>query len=432
MVSSVNLPILKKGEYILWTMKMEQYLAHTDYALWKIILNGNSAIHMTKDEAAWSSIPLIMRNKPGIDNLNIDDLYNNLKVYEAVIKGSSGSSSNSQNVAFVSAERTSSTNELNAAYSVSTAIGHSSQAQGSSSYANELMFSFFANQSSSPQLDNKDLEQIDQDDLEEIDLKYQVAMLYEEEGTLPGIAEQPGTQEKGVEMIGMQEKEATDFALMAFTSNPSSSSNSNSELYAALREKELKAKLEKFETSLKNLTKLLDSQISAKVKTGLGYDSQFNEKGVLDVKEEEVTETVFDNRSSDDKNSLANDRFKKDDSIYKFKISETVTSLTIDEKNAPETSAACVEKPKEDRSSAPLIQDWDTDSDNDSVFRPEHIPAKIYFVKASESVNHVKYVKPVKTAEQTEKSKHFSSSPKVDKKRLEWENDSKFGVRFWV
>nr|GEX62867.1 ribonuclease H-like domain-containing protein [Tanacetum cinerariifolium] len=80
--------------------------------------------------SAWSNISLIVRNKPGIDNLDIDDLYNNLKFYEADIKGSSGSSSNSQNVDFVFAERTSSTNELNVAYSVSTATGHSSQAQG--------------------------------------------------------------------------------------------------------------------------------------------------------------------------------------------------------------------------------------------------------------------------------------------------------------
>nr|GEV05904.1 hypothetical protein [Tanacetum cinerariifolium] len=79
---------------------------------------------------AWSNISLIMRNKPGIDNMDIDDLYNNLKVYEVDIKGSFGSSSNSQNVAFVSAESTSSTNELNAAYSVSTATCHNSQAQG--------------------------------------------------------------------------------------------------------------------------------------------------------------------------------------------------------------------------------------------------------------------------------------------------------------
>nr|GEU91368.1 hypothetical protein [Tanacetum cinerariifolium] len=60
----------------------------------------------------------------GADNLDIDDLYNNLKVYEADIKGSSGSFSNLQNAAFVSAESTSSTNDLNAAYSVSTATSH--------------------------------------------------------------------------------------------------------------------------------------------------------------------------------------------------------------------------------------------------------------------------------------------------------------------
>nr|GFC75551.1 hypothetical protein [Tanacetum cinerariifolium] len=69
-------------------------------------------------------------------------------------------------------ESTSRTNKLNAAYSVSTAIVHSSQAQGSSSYADELMFLFFANQSNTSQLDKEDLEQIDQDDLEEIDLKW--------------------------------------------------------------------------------------------------------------------------------------------------------------------------------------------------------------------------------------------------------------------
>nr|GEX11587.1 uncharacterized mitochondrial protein AtMg00810-like [Tanacetum cinerariifolium] len=329
MVSSVKLPILKKGEYILWTMKMEQYLAHTDYALWKVILNGNSAVQMTKDKAgnevevppvtahqilartrerkakstllmdildehlarfhgikdaktlwaaiktgfgAWSNISLITRNKPGIDNLDINDLYNNLKVYEADIKGFSGSSSNSQNVAFVSAESTSNTNELNAAYSISTATDHSSQAQGSSSYTDELMFLFFANQSSSPQLDNKDLEQIDQDDLEEIDLKWKVAMLsmrvkrfYKKIGRkLKFNGKEPvgfdktkvkcfnyhrighftrdcktarnsGNMSRDAGNAGYKgrdnvKEEVTDFALMAFTSNPSSSSSSNFEL----------------------------------------------------------------------------------------------------------------------------------------------------------------------------------------------------------
>nr|GFB15124.1 ribonuclease H-like domain-containing protein [Tanacetum cinerariifolium] len=51
MVSFVKLPILKNNEYILWTIKMEQYLAHIDYALWQVILNGNSVVQMTKDEA---------------------------------------------------------------------------------------------------------------------------------------------------------------------------------------------------------------------------------------------------------------------------------------------------------------------------------------------------------------------------------------------
>nr|GFD08328.1 ribonuclease H-like domain-containing protein [Tanacetum cinerariifolium] len=60
--------------------------------------------------SVWSNISLISRNKPGIDNLDIDDLYNNLKVYKADIKGSFGSSSNSQNVDFISAKSTSSTN----------------------------------------------------------------------------------------------------------------------------------------------------------------------------------------------------------------------------------------------------------------------------------------------------------------------------------
>nr|GEX22464.1 retrovirus-related Pol polyprotein from transposon TNT 1-94 [Tanacetum cinerariifolium] len=241
--------------------------------------------------SAWSNISLIIRNKPGINNLDIDDLYNNLKVYEADINGSFKSSSNSQNVAFVYAESTSSTNELNVAYSVSTATGHSSQAQarntgnksrddGNAGYIGRDNGKRFAKED-----DEKAL--VVQDRLGTYDWSYQV------------------------------EDEATEFALMAFTSNPSSSSSSNSELDEALKDKEyLKAKLKKFETSLKNLTKLLDSQIRAKVKTGLGYDSQFNEKEVLDAKEKKVTETVFDNRSSDEENSLANDRFKKDEGYH--------------------------------------------------------------------------------------------------------------------
>nr|GEU83839.1 hypothetical protein [Tanacetum cinerariifolium] len=48
---------------------------------------------------------------------------------------------------------------------------------GSSSYTNEVIHSFFANQSSATQLDYDDLEQINDDDMEEMDLKWQVAMI---------------------------------------------------------------------------------------------------------------------------------------------------------------------------------------------------------------------------------------------------------------
>nr|GEU85507.1 hypothetical protein [Tanacetum cinerariifolium] len=380
MVPSIKIPILKKGEYILWTMKMEQYLAHTNYALWEVILNGNSVIQMTKDKAgnevkvpvvtaqqilartrerkAKSTLPMAIPdehlarfhrikdaktlsaaiktifggnakskkmqkmyesnnlkfflNKPGIDNLDIDDLYNNLKVYGAYIKGSSGLSSNSQNaivlrhkMAMLSMrvkrfyKKTGRKMEFNGKEPVGfdkTKVesfnchrrGHFARdcrsARNSGNWSRDAGNAGYRGRDNGkwPAKEEDEKALVVQDGLGTHDWSYQV------------------------------EEEATDFGLLAFTSNPSSYSSSNSELDEALRETEdLKAKLEKFETSSKNLTNLLDRQISAKAKTGLGYDSQFYEKELLVVKEEEVTETMFDNRSSDEENSLANDRFKK-------------------------------------------------------------------------------------------------------------------------
>ncbi|GKE67098.1 hypothetical protein Tco_1521259 [Tanacetum coccineum] len=40
---------------------------------------------------SWNQIALIMRNKPDIDEIDIDDLYNNLRVYEDEMKRSSSS-----------------------------------------------------------------------------------------------------------------------------------------------------------------------------------------------------------------------------------------------------------------------------------------------------------------------------------------------------
>ncbi|GJT68465.1 hypothetical protein Tco_1019945 [Tanacetum coccineum] len=101
--------------------------------------------------SAWSQVSLIMRTKPGVDSLSFDDLYNNLRVFESDVKGSTASSSSTQNVAFVS-ENTSSTNDVSTAYGVSNSSGHNSENPHTSSY------SLLANQSSCPQLDHEDLE----------------------------------------------------------------------------------------------------------------------------------------------------------------------------------------------------------------------------------------------------------------------------------
>ncbi|GJS23506.1 ribonuclease H-like domain-containing protein [Tanacetum coccineum] len=230
-VSTIKLPILKKGEYDIWAMKMEHYLAHTDYPIWEVIQNRNGPVSITTDTSgqikvlpprtaeeivarererkarttllmalpedhlakfhkmtdakemwdaiksrfggndeskkmqkyilkqqfeglsisnteglhkgydrslpsAWSQVSLIMRTKPGVDTLSFDDLYNNLRVFESDIKGSTASSSSSPQ-----------------------------------NYEQTSSYSLLANQSSCPQLDHEDLEQIDEYDLKEMDLK---------------------------------------------------------------------------------------------------------------------------------------------------------------------------------------------------------------------------------------------------------------------
>nr|GEU73327.1 putative reverse transcriptase domain-containing protein [Tanacetum cinerariifolium] len=128
--------------------------------------------------SSWSQVDLIMRTKPGLDTLSFDNLYNYLRVFEHDVKGTTASSSsNTYNVAFVSADNTSSTNEVSTTYSVSSPSVLKSQKEGSSLYTDEVIHSFFANQSSAPQLDYDDLEQINDDDMEEMDLKWSVAMI---------------------------------------------------------------------------------------------------------------------------------------------------------------------------------------------------------------------------------------------------------------
>nr|GEZ79817.1 ribonuclease H-like domain-containing protein [Tanacetum cinerariifolium] len=124
----------------------------------------------------WRTHTLIWRNKTNLEEQNLDDLFNNLKIYKAEVKSSSSASTSTQNIAFVSSQTTDSTNnQVSVVASVSAASA-------------KIPVSALPNQ-------------IDADDLEEIDLKWQMAML----------------------TSFQEEEEPTNYALMAFTSLSSSS-----------------------------------------------------------------------------------------------------------------------------------------------------------------------------------------------------------------
>nr|GFB82457.1 hypothetical protein [Tanacetum cinerariifolium] len=118
------------------------------------------------------------------------------------------------------------------------------------SLSNVVIYSFFASQSFSPQLDNEDLKQIDVDDLEEMDLKWQMAMLTMRVRRSPKdsrrtVVAEPQRRNVLVETSNSNalvsqydgtgtydwsyqvEEAPNNFALMAFTSSSSNSSSDN-------------------------------------------------------------------------------------------------------------------------------------------------------------------------------------------------------------
>ncbi|GJR37061.1 ribonuclease H-like domain-containing protein [Tanacetum coccineum] len=565
-VSTIKLPILKKGEYEIWAMKIEHYLSHIDYPILEFIQKGNGLVSVSTDTngvikvlppktaeeilarererkarttllmalpedhlakfhkmtdakdmwdaikskfeglhkgydrfqsllsqleihgagvstedanqkflrslpSSWSQVSLVMRTKPGVDSLSIDDLYNNLRVFESDIKGSTGSSSSAHNVAFVSSESTSSTNDVSTAYGALTSFGYNSQRENSSSYTDELMYSFFANQSSGPHLDHEDLEQLDEFDLEEMDLKWQ-----EEPKAL-------GTLDwEGVDWTDHAKDEQENFALMAY-----SNSGSDTEVEAQLvthqknqlwyeekirfmkidlddktnvltyhkkllaevvkEKEELKTKLENFQSSSNGLSKLLNSQMSKREKSGLGYGDQVHD-GVLSY-ENGVFQSVFDSRSNDVEDSPVYDRFENvkgmhvvpppmtgncmpsrpdrevDDSMFTYspkqsKTSESDTQTTNFDSCKSNSSVETLEsmpepvvvEPKVVRqpkvwSDAPIIEEYESDSDDEYVIQPS---------KEQERPSSA-FVKHVKTPRETVKEQNtYSPSPKANKR----------------
>nr|GEV75958.1 hypothetical protein [Tanacetum cinerariifolium] len=130
----------------------------------------------------WNTHAVVWKNKADLDTMSMDDLYNNLKVYETEVKWMSSSSLSTQNMAFVSSlnNNTSSTNgAVNTANGVSTTSTQVNAAYfiNIDNLSDIVICSFFASQLNSPQLIHEDFEQIHPDDMEEMDLRWQMAML---------------------------------------------------------------------------------------------------------------------------------------------------------------------------------------------------------------------------------------------------------------
>nr|GFA27882.1 ribonuclease H-like domain-containing protein [Tanacetum cinerariifolium] len=189
--------------------------------------------------------------------------------------------------------------------------------------------------------------------------------------------------EEGVDWIGHAKDDTKNYALMAFNSQ--------------------------FRLRHSGLSKLLNSQMSDKDKSGLGYGNQIHE-GVLSY-ENEVLESVFDSRSSDVEDSPVNDRFTKVEGMhvvappmtgiymppkFDFRIDESKFTYGPKQSKTSESDAktsdldSCessssvetlesVPKPVESKpkviskpkvwSNAPIIEEYESDSDDEYVFK---------------------------------------------------------------
>nr|GFA92328.1 hypothetical protein [Tanacetum cinerariifolium] len=337
----------------------------------------------------WKTHTLIWRNKTYLEDKSLDDLFNSLKIYESKVKHSSSLGTESQNLAFVSSTPANSTNDsVSAAVNVS-AVGtklSASTLPNVDSLSNAVIYSFFANQSSSPQLDNEDLMQIDADDLEEIDLKWECRSPKDSRRT--AVAE---PQRRNVP-TGLESVEAR---LLVYKQNESVLEENikllNIEVQlrdtalTSLRQKlettekerdDLNMKLKKFQTSSKRLTDLLASQTSEKA--GLGYNSQVFTQAMFDC------ENYYSSESDSDSWPPSNlyDRFvpsggyhvvpplvsgtfmpPKPDLVFHTPLSDENEHLAFNVQLSPT-------KPEQDlssRPSAPIIEDWVSNSEEDDM-----------------------------------------------------------------
>ncbi|GJS81851.1 putative ribonuclease H-like domain-containing protein [Tanacetum coccineum] len=129
----------------------------------------------------WNTHVVVWMNKPEVETMSIDDLYNNFKIVEQKVKKSIDTSSGAQNLAFMTAPSTSSTNDANTASpQVSTAspnVNTASPQVSTASFSDNVVYAFMVENPNGSNLLHQDLEQIHEDDLEAMDLKWQLSLL---------------------------------------------------------------------------------------------------------------------------------------------------------------------------------------------------------------------------------------------------------------
>nr|GEW35425.1 hypothetical protein [Tanacetum cinerariifolium] len=238
----------------------------------------------------------------------------------------------SHNLAFVSFTSTDNTTDSVSAVVNVSAVGvklSASTLPNVDSLSIAIIYSFFASQSSSPHLDNEDLKQIDIYDLKEMDLKWQMAMLTmrarrvcrsSKDSRRTAVAE---PQKRNVPVKTTTSNalvsqcdgiESVEARLLVYKQNESVLEENikllnikvqlRDNALTTLRQKldttkkerdDLNMKLEKFQTSFKQLTVLLASQTSKKA--GLGYNSQVFTKVMFDCENYYSSESDGENWS---------------------------------------------------------------------------------------------------------------------------------------
>nr|GEW11488.1 hypothetical protein [Tanacetum cinerariifolium] len=101
-----------------------------------------------------------------------------------------------------------------------------------------------------------------------------------------------------------------------------------------------------------------------------------------------------------------------DNYVFKSKISETITSVPKIETHASKTSKDSLEILKTVRPSAPLIEEWESDSKDENVFKPKKVKKTV-----KPSLEKIEFVNTrniiVENENKAEKPRKFSQSPRA-------------------